>query len=190
MGALYLIRHGRTEANEKWLYCGSTDLFLSESGAEELKKIKYNVPKNAIFLTSGMNRTEQTLKILFGDVPHKIDRRFREVDFGVFEMKSYESLKEQMDYQAWFSGDNEKKVPPDGESGEQMLERVLDGLQDLQKESKDVVLVSHGGVIAAIMEHLFPDEGKNRYLWQPRPGHGYVIKDGRYQEIETNENIV
>ena len=71
-----------------------------------------------------------------------------------------------------------------------MLERVLDGLQDLQKESKDVVLVSHGGVIAAIMEHLFPDEGKNRYLWQPRPGHGYVIKDGRYQEIETNENIV
>ena len=109
MGALYLIRHGRTEANEKWLYCGSTDLFLSESGAEELKKIKYNVPKNAIFLTSGMNRTEQTLKILFGDVPHKIDRRFREVDFGVFEMKSYESLKEQMDYQAWISGDNEKK---------------------------------------------------------------------------------
>jgi alpha-ribazole phosphatase len=48
-----------------------------------------------------MRRTEQTLKILFGDVPHKINERFREVDFGVFEMKSYESLKEQEDYQAW-----------------------------------------------------------------------------------------
>ena len=33
---IYLIRHGRTEANEKWLYCGSTDLSLSEKGREEL----------------------------------------------------------------------------------------------------------------------------------------------------------
>ena len=26
---IYLIRHGKTEANEKHLYCGSTDLSLS-----------------------------------------------------------------------------------------------------------------------------------------------------------------
>ena len=183
MRDLYLIRHGRTEANEKWLYCGSTDLFLSEAGEEELKKIKYNVPENSVFITSGMNRTEQTLKILFGDVPHKADSRFREVDFGIFEMKSYESLKKQGDYQAWISGDNEKNVPPDGESGEQMRKRVLEGLQDLQNEDGDVILISHGGVIAAIMEYLFPSEAKNRYLWQPRPGHGYVIRDVQYQEI-------
>ena len=39
MSAVYLIRHGRTEANEKHLYCGSSDLPLSVSGAEELKKL-------------------------------------------------------------------------------------------------------------------------------------------------------
>ncbi len=183
MGNLYLIRHGRTEANEKWLYCGSTDLFLSESGAKELEDITYDIPEDAIFITSGMNRTEQTLKILFGDVIYRVDERFREVDFGVFEMKSYESLKEQADYQAWITGDNERNVPPDGESGEQMKKRVLEGLQDLQNEIKNVVLVSHGGVIAAIMEHLFPLENKNRYLWQPKPGHGYVIGESKYQEI-------
>ncbi len=183
MGDLYLIRHGRTEANEKWLYCGSTDLYLSESGEAELQKVKYSVPENAVFITSGMNRTNQTLKILFGDVPFLVDSRFREVDFGVFEMKSYETLKEQDDYQEWISGDNEKNVPPCGESGEQMKKRVLGGLQDLQDETKNVVLISHGGVIAAIMEHLFPLEDKNRYQWQPRPGHGYVIREGEYQEI-------
>ena len=183
MGELYLIRHGRTEANEKWLYCGSTDLFLSEKGAEDLKDISYDVPEDTLFITSGMRRTEQTLKILFGDVPHKIDKRFREVDFGVFEMKSYESLKEQEDYQTWISGDNEKNVPPKGESGEQMKIRVLKGLEDLQKEERPVVVVCHGGVIAAIMEYLYPLEDKNRYLWQPKPGHGYFIKDGKYQEI-------
>ena len=183
MGELYLIRHGRTEANEKWLYCGSTDLFLSEKGAEDLNGISYDVPADTLFITSGMRRTEQTLKILFGDVPHRIDARFREVDFGVFEMKSYESLKEQEDYQTWISGDNEKNVPPKGESGEQMKIRVLKGLEDVQKEERSVVLVCHGGVIAAIMEHLYPNENKNRYLWQPKPGHGYLIKDGKYQEI-------
>lgn len=183
MSEIYLIRHGRTEANEKWLYCGSTDLFLSEKGAEDLKGISYDVPKDTLFITSGMRRTEQTLKILFGDVPHRIDDRFREVDFGFFEMKSYESLKEQEDYQVWISGDNEKNVPPKGESGEQMKKRVLEGLKALQKEVKPVVLVCHGGVIAAIMEHLYPLENKNRYLWQPKPGHGYLIKDGKYQEI-------
>lgn len=183
MSELYLIRHGRTEANEKWLYCGSTDLFLSDSGAKELENIKYNVPEDAIFITSGMNRTEQTLKILFGDIPHEIDSRFREVDFGVFEMKSYESLKNQPDYQTWISGDNEKNVPPNGESGEQMKKRVLGGLQDLLQETRPVVLVTHGGVIASIMEHLYPTENKNRYQWQPRPGHGYVIREGEYQEL-------
>ena len=37
--SIYLIRHGRTEANEKWLYCGSTDLSLSEKGRKELEGI-------------------------------------------------------------------------------------------------------------------------------------------------------
>ena len=29
---IYLIRHGKTEANERLLYCGSTDLSLTEVG--------------------------------------------------------------------------------------------------------------------------------------------------------------
>ena len=183
MGKLYLIRHGRTEANEKWLYCGSTDLPLSASGAKMLENVHYEVPKECIFMTSGMLRTEQTLKILFGNVPHTVDGRFREVDFGIFEMHSYEQLKSDPVYQEWITGDNEKNVPPNGESGEQMLERVLEGLKDLQKESKNVVLVTHGGVIAAMMAQLFPGEDKNRYTWQPKPGCGYVVDEKGYQEL-------
>jgi len=33
---LILIRHGKTEANEKHLYCGSTDIPLSDGGKAEL----------------------------------------------------------------------------------------------------------------------------------------------------------
>lgn len=40
---IYLIRHGKTEANESHLYCGSTDLSLSVAGREELQNIYYDI---------------------------------------------------------------------------------------------------------------------------------------------------
>ena len=176
---IYLIRHGKTEANEKRLYCGRTDLPLSEKGREELFQIHYEI-KNVRFLTSGMRRTDETLKILFGEVPFDTDPRFREVDFGVFEMHSYEQLKDNPAYQIWCTGDNEANIPPNGESGLQMKQRVLEAFSEIKE---DTVLVCHGGVIAAIMEHLFPQENKTRYDWQPKNGCGYMIKDYGYQCI-------
>ena len=171
---IYLIRHGKTEANEKHLYCGSTDLSLSVAGREELQNIRYDI-KNVRFITSGMKRTNETLKILFGDVPYEVDERFREVNFGIFEMNSYDQLKDTLEYQAWLNGDNEANIPPQGESGVQMKERVLEALSEIKD---DTCIITHGGVIASIMEYLFPNEGKNRYQWQPKPGCGYTIEIG------------
>ena len=59
--------------------------------------------KNVRFLTSGMKRTNETLHILFGDVPYEEDPRFREVDFGIFEMRGYEELRNTPEYQAWLT---------------------------------------------------------------------------------------
>ena len=176
---VYLIRHGRTEANEKRLYCGSTDLPLSEVGKAELCKLDDTI-SNVRFLTSGMRRTNETLQILFGDVPYEVDARFREVDFGIFEMRSYEELKDTPDYQAWLAGDNEANVPPRGESGNQMKARVLEAFSEIRE---DTCIITHGGVIAAIMAQLFPDEPKSRYDWQPQPGHGYAIEGAGYTTL-------
>ena len=180
MSTLYLIRHGKTQANLEHRYCGSTDLPLSEEGIEELRQLRYAVPA-VRFLTSGMRRTEETLSILFGPVAHAQVPAFREVDFGVFEMHTYEELKDRPDYQAWLTGDNMANIPPEGESGDQMTRRVLSALPDLMKE--DTVLITHGGVIAAIMEHLFPEEQKNRYQWQSAPGRGYAVTGKIYRPI-------
>lgn len=176
---VYLIRHGKTLANEQHLYCGSTDLSLSETGKDELCKLKYDLP-GAVFVTSGMRRANETLQALFGDVPFETDRRFREVDFGLFEMQSYETLKEDPAYQTWLTGNNEENLPPQGESGAQMKARVMEAFGELRR---DTVVITHGGVIAAIMASLFPEEGKNRYQWQPAPGHGYAITGERYHAI-------
>ena len=40
---IYLIRHGKTPANEQRIYCGSTDMSLSEGGIDELKNLSYNI---------------------------------------------------------------------------------------------------------------------------------------------------
>ena len=176
---IYLIRHGKTEANEKWLYCGSTDLPLSEKGREEIREIHYNIP-NVRFLTSGMKRANETLEILFGDVPYAVDSRFREVDFGIFEMQSYHEIKDTPEFQTWLTGDNEANVPPGGESGLQMKQRVLEAFAELPDNT---VLICHGGVIAAIMAHLFPQEGKSRYDWQPSNGKGYRLENNTYYTL-------
>lgn len=175
---VYLIRHGKTNANEKHLYCGSTDLPLSDGGKAELKTLHYHI-ENAHFITSGMKRTDETLRILFGDVPYEVDPRFREVDFGVFEMHSYEELKDDPAYQRWITGDNEVNVPPCGESGADMTKRALEAFDSLQE---DAVIITHGGVIAAIMAYLFSEEEKNRYDWQPKSGHGYFLIKSKTQE--------
>ena len=176
---IYLIRHGKTEANEKHLYCGSTDLSLSVVGREELQNIHYDI-KNVRFISSGMKRTDETLRILFGDVPYEVDPRFREVDFGIFEMHSYKELKDTPEYQNWLTGDNDANIPPQGESGVQMRTRVVQAFSEIKE---DTCIIAHGGVIAAIMEHLFPAENKNRYQWQPKNSCGYVIRGNTYEEL-------
>lgn len=179
---LLLIRHGKTMANEKHLYCGSTDLSLSEQGRQELAGRTVAVPENCRYLSSGMARANETLELLFPGVNYENNPGFREVDFGIFEMKSYEMLKEDPAYQAWLTGDNMANTPPGGESGNSMTERVMAAFRELVDRGENGVLVTHGGVIAALMEHLFPQENKNRYQWQSPNGGGYLLtfEDGTW----------
>ena len=103
---IFLFRHGKTEANEKHLYCGKTDLPLSEKGREELLKKKefcvYPDISHCKVFTSGLLRTTQSLGILYPEIASVgTEPSFQEIDFGDFEMKSYEELKNDERYKAW-----------------------------------------------------------------------------------------
>ena len=63
-----------------------------------------------------MLRANQTLRAIYGDVPFSVIGDLREVNFGIFEMKSYEDLKTEPVYQDWLAGDWFRNVPPGGES--------------------------------------------------------------------------
>lgn len=176
-----LIRHGKTYANEKKLYYGFSDIELSENGIKELyslkEKIKYE--KSDFFVVSGLKRTIQTLNILFGDVDYIINEHFKEMNFGDFELKSYNDLKKDKNYLKWIENIEENPVP-NGETKKQFENRVINGLSSLfenciKNDIKDVVIICHSGTISIIMMYLFKNENKNFYDWLPGYGRGYTI---------------
>ena len=180
MSTIYLFRHGITEGNKLRLYYGSTDIPLIEEGIEAIRERReagiYPETGGFKIITTDLCRTEQTLFEMYGrEVPHKTDPRMREFSFGEFEMKSYEQLKDREDYQAWITGDNWRNICPNGESGEIMLNRSLEAMEDYI--GTDCIIVCHGGVIAGLMLTWFPGDetAEHFYAWQPKPSEGYRI---------------
>lgn len=169
---LFLLRHGLTEANERRLYYGRTDLPLSEAGRAALRACAAP-PAVVRYFTSGLLRTEQTLEILCGSVPHTALPGLREMDFGAFEMKSYSELKDDPDFRRWCAGDNEANRCPGGESANEVTQRALAALAPILADGSDALCVTHGGVIAGVLAHWF---GGNRFDWTPQPGCGYCIE--------------
>ena len=179
MNRLVLLRHGRTEGTERHLYYGATDLPLLEDGVRELKDAArrgvYPAPGGFSFVTTGMRRTTETLRAIYGDVPFSVLEDLREVNFGIFEMKSYEEVKSEPSYQAWLAGDWFSNTPPQGESFRASEARIARGLEQLLAREEDTICICHGGTILTAMQRLFPEEGKDGYAWQPKPGFGYTI---------------
>jgi len=177
---IHLIRHGKTMANEQKLYCGTTDLPLSEAGIAELRHLKEQgiYPKSAdLYYTSGLLRAEQTLDLLYGSVKRSVMPALAEFNFGDFEMKSYETLKERHDYQVWITDNTGLVTCPNGDNRQDFIRRCTQGYAQVELNARNVLnsfVVCHGGVIACIMEFLFPDT-HNFYEWQPETGRGYTI---------------
>ena len=177
---LHLIRHGKTYANENRLYYGFSDIDISEKGKEDLillkKEIKY--PTGDFFITSGLKRTIQTLEIIYGKKQFIINENLKEMNFGDFELKSYEQLKENKDYIKWIENIEENEIP-NGETKNQFENRTLIGFSNIFKSAlnnnfKDIVVICHGGVISIFMENMFKNK-YNFYEWLPSYGRGYTV---------------
>lgn len=200
---IVLIRHGITEGNEMHMYYGSTDVSLSERGKHLLEKQRdeglYPISETAQFYTTGMLRTEQTLRIVYGDREHGVIEDLKELDFGEFEMHTYEELNSVPEYQKWITAEDSGKAPPGGESIDSFTERIRRGFDELtirnelymlklrnQRKEAMTICICHGGVISGIMDYIWPGEYKNFFEWIPDPGHGYVllVEDGSFTGYE------
>lgn len=131
---LTFIRHGEVPANKEKRYIGRTDEDLSNDGILELKKLysTHKFGKIDYLFCSPMLRCRRTCDILFPNVPYTIIDEFTEMNFGKFEMKNYNDLKNDTYYQKWI--DSNGTLPfPDGESQSQFISRCMSGVDKMIK---------------------------------------------------------
>lgn len=184
-----MIRHGITEGNKnRWFY-GAADIPLAEEGRAQLGDLRDRdfypaVPEDALYYTSGLVRTEETLRIIYGDRPHMVLPDLQEMNFGDYECRAFDGLDGDSVFMKWGYDEDGDIALPGGESRNEFTARVRRGLDELLalhiKNGRTSVLVCHGGPISCIMQQLFPGSKGTMWDWMPEPGHGYILDfDGR-----------
>ena len=176
-----LIRHGKTEANDRGVYIGTTDYPLSDFGRNELldKLERFVYPKVERVYSSPLQRCTETAEILFPDRELVIAEEFRELHFGKFEGRSAEDLLHDEDYRCWMKGGMDAK-PPEGESVAELSIRTYQGLhrillEMMQEELRHCALVTHGGVISNMLACFGIPKLDPRQI-QTASGEGFEIQ--------------
>ncbi len=160
---VYFARHGRTNYNDLELCNGdpSVDVHITDEGTAQARKLAANlrdVPFDHIFV-SELKRTQQTAQIVnqFHSLPLQVAPLLNDHRSG-FEGKSYATLKAALDGadNRWTASFN------DGESIEDMKDRVAEFLDELKTKPYETVLVVTSQWIiqaaAVIVQHISYEE--------------------------------
>ena len=141
---LHLIRHEKTQANIERKYIGWTDEPI-------VKKVQGDLPISPqMVYGSDLLRCEQTAACYFPKATYVPHIGLREMNFGEFEMCTYEHLKENPTYHAWID-DPMQVVPPRGEAFGEFKQRVLQAVQVIVQKNETYTFVVHGGVIRILL---------------------------------------
>lgn len=196
MSKFYLIRHSITKGNLEKRYIGAkTDEPLCKAGYELLKEKHY--PKVEKVIASPMKRCIETAQLLFPDTQIQIEESLRECDFGEFENKNYQELKDNPKYQEWIDS-MATLAFPGGESPQQFKDRCIAGFDKMvdtciRRHYRNVAMVVHGGTIMSILEQYGVPQ-RSYYDWRVENGCGYHLylseqnwKMGRREAVVESE---
>lgn len=177
-----VIRHGMTEANEKGIYIGTTDMPLSQKGASQLcaKMDEFDYPVVHRVYSSPLKRCTETAEILFPSTEMCIVDDLKELDLGSFENKSVDELIDRDDYKAWLKGGKDTR-PPGGESLEEMTARTFKALHEIIMDMMNdglthCAMITHGGVISNMLSCFgLPKYDPNQLKTAPGEGFDIII---------------
>lgn len=151
-----LIRHGETAGNLQKRYIGRTDEPLCGQGRQTIAQNaaagKY--PAADKVFASPMKRCIETAKLIYPENELTLDDGLKEIDFGLFEGKSYSELSGTLQYQQWIESGGTMPFPK-GESREQFVCRTVSAFERLIAASSNdadcVAFIVHGGSIMAVL---------------------------------------
>lgn len=157
---LYIVRHGRTEWNDRHKLQGQTDIPLNDEGRIMAKEASYEY-KDIHFdicYSSPLIRAKETAEILLGErsIPIITDERLREMSFGIYEGIEYSFDIPGCPVNVIFQKPEEYTEPFEGaESFEELFKRTREFLEEeiypKLSEGKDILIVGHGAMNLSII---------------------------------------
>lgn len=187
---IHLIRHGQTKGNMEKKYIGLTDEPLSQETLSALEPYPDKSIGNVF--CSPLLRCRQTAEILFPQQKILIVEGLSETNFGDFENKNYEQLKDLPSYRQWL---DDQATPPNGESHEHFKTRCCLNFQEIVTSSlaqnlQKIAVITHGGTIMSIMEN-FALPQQPFYTWQPPNNGGFVMQTTKeFWQQQRKVNLV
>lgn len=148
---IYLVRHTKVNIAKDICY-GQADIGLASSFQEEASKILKNLPDTSGYTcyTSPLTRCKLlTDKMFCKEII--TDPRLMELNFGDWELKSWDSIGKQ-EFDAWHC-DFVNNRTPNGESYFQLYTRAISLWKEIILKRENVILISHGGVIRALLSY-------------------------------------
>ncbi|TCK30703.1 putative phosphoglycerate mutase [Ancylobacter aquaticus] len=187
---IFLVRHGETDWNLAGRLQGTHDIPLNDLGREQAADTARVVERlsggarHLDFVASPLIRAAQTMAILRAELglppdAFRRDPRLREISFGRWEGSTWPELRRRDPVSlAARDADPWNFAPPGGESYTELATRVLAAMGELQGDS---VVVTHGGVVRAML-HAFAGMPPSQAVELPvRQGAVYLIENGAFE---------
>lgn len=173
---IYLVRHTETVCKKGICY-GQSDLDIAEPYEAVFENILSQLPTEAVIFSSPLKRCVILAKYIQNNIKtisYQEDKRLIEMNFGDWELKSWDEIPpEQLN--PWMEDFVNIKVV-NGESFVELHERTSGFLSDQisKKNKKPIIIVAHAGVIRSIMCHQ--NSLPLRDAFQNKVDFGDVIK--------------
>ena len=174
---IYLIRHTKTDTLTGLCY-GQSDVALADSFLEEAHQLQLKLPtlkSDRLVLSSPLSRCVQLAEWLSDKVT--IDVRLLELDFGDWESRRFDDIDVDV-LQKW-THDFVHQAPPNGESFIDLCQRAGSFWQDLVFEmhvSEQVLIITHAGVIRALLAHILKLPPANAFQFRVDVGSVHKLQ--------------
>ncbi|MFG6118023.1 histidine phosphatase family protein [Thalassobacillus sp. B23F22_16] len=157
--SIYFIRHGMTQWNIEKRYLGHSDEPILPELLHDSRLLKQQLSALSFdqIFTSDLRRCMETAEYLVPNKPACADPNLREMNFGDWEGYTHQELQNDLRYQHWIS-QWQTSSPPNGEDYPSFRRRVRSFLIELLaiNNSRNVLVVTHGGIIREIMNGFIP----------------------------------
>jgi len=178
---LTLLRHGLCAGETEGRYIGHTDAPLTEAGRSQLREMRetHDYPQAQALFVSPLKRCVETAQILYPELSPMELPGLKEYFFGEFENKTPEQLQSHPLFARWIAGEPGLAPPFAEDLGRfqarisETFVRLCDGL--LKTGTKDCVVITHGGIIMALLAAFGLPEAP-MHDWLTPSGCGFTLR--------------